>query len=217
MGDVMVIKKIDSVEELQDVYRLRYKVYCLERQYEKSEDHPSGLEMDEFDPYSVHFICYEESVPVGTVRLILPNPVGFPIESHCNISVREKCGVAGKAAEISRLAVSCELSRRFSIPKSHVTFGLIKELSHTAKQMRIDFLFAAMGNGLNRLLDSYGISFSKAGGPVDYHGMRTPYFAYFGELEEKLQCKRRDIFEIFSPAPMPSRAIRKPSFAFIES
>ena len=207
MGDAMVIKKIDSVEELQDVYRLRYKVYCLERQYEKPEDHPSGLEMDEFDPYSVHFICYEESVPVGTVRLILPNPVGFPIERHCNISVREKCGVAGKAAEISRLAVSCELSRRFSISKSQVTFGLLKELSYTAKQMRIDFLFAAMGNGLNRLLASYGISFNKAGEPVDYHGIRTPYFAYFGELQEKLQSKRSDIFEIFSPALMPSWSI----------
>ena len=210
----MLIKKIDSVEELYDVYRLRYKVYCLERQYEKPEDHPSGLEIDEYDPYSVHFICYENTVPMGTARLILPNPVGFPIESNCNISVREKCGVTNKAAEISRLAVSCEMSRKFSLPKSLVTFGLIKELCREAKDLDIDFLFAAMGNGLNRLLDSYGISFNKAGEPVEYHGIRTPYFAYFGELEDKMQRKRRDIFELLSPDLVPFQAVPQPALAF---
>ena len=54
----------------KNVLALRYKVYCEERGFEKPEDHPDGLERDEYDEYSVHFAAIEKGTQevVGTIR-----------------------------------------------------------------------------------------------------------------------------------------------------
>ena len=195
----MLIKRVTSPRELDDVFGIRYRVYCLERGYERPEDYPYGLEMDEYDQYSIHFIGYMGSCPVGTVRLILPNPNGFPVEKHCNVDMGTLCSDTSKVAEISRLAVSSDITKRCSMHKTKFTLGLLKELCHTVSQLNISYLLAAMGTGLDRLLNRCGMRFIKIGDPVDYHGIRIPCFAYLEDLKIELSEKRRDIYESFFP------------------
>ena len=106
---------------MEEIYRLRYKVYCDEWGFEKPEDHPDGLEHDRFDEYSVHFAAIDRKGDViGTVRIILESSLGFPIQHHCTIDQELQRRVAAKVpdaarsrfGEISRLAVSKEYRRR---------------------------------------------------------------------------------------------------------
>jgi N-acyl-L-homoserine lactone synthetase len=179
---------------------MRYKVYCLERGYERTYDHPDGLEQDEYDPYSIHFIAYLNSSPVGTVRLILENPFGFPVERYCNADLGAISQDADRIAEISRLAVSSNAAKGFSIERSKITLSLIKELYYTSRELRVRYLVCAMSKSLERLLNRCGMSFMRAGFPVDYHGLRTPYYAACDDLEKEVFDRRRDIFEFLFPA-----------------
>jgi len=52
---------------------------------------------------------------VGTVRLILENPFGFPVERYCNVDMKTICPDTGRIAEISRLAVSSHTAKGFSV------------------------------------------------------------------------------------------------------
>src|SRR5271157_3378828 len=114
----MLVKKATSQEELNHVFKLRYRVYCLERGYENANDYPEGTEKDEYDPYSVHFIAYVKSSPVGTIRLILDNPLGFPVGRYCNADLKAMSPDTGSIAEISRLAVRHDATTGCLIEKS---------------------------------------------------------------------------------------------------
>jgi N-acyl-L-homoserine lactone synthetase len=196
----MQIKMVASDEELRDVYRVRYKVYCLERGYERPDDYPHGMETDEYDAYSVHFIAYLKKMPMGTVRLILQNPLGFPVEKYCGINVQSFYSNIPKVAEISRLAVSSEAAKGCLIERSRITLGLLKQLHLAAKGLKIECFFSAMSLPLERLLNRCGMRFKKAGPPVYYNGVRTPYYALCEELEEEVFENRRDIFDFFFPS-----------------
>ncbi len=196
----MYIKLATSNEELRDVYKMRYKVYCLEKGYEPRDKYPDGLESDEYDRYSVHFIAYLKSQPVGTVRLILQNPLGFPVERFCKVDVRSIYPDVRKVGEISRLAVSSEASSGCMIERSKITLGLLKQLYLTGKELEVECLVSAMSAALERLLNRCGMRFKKAGPSVYYNGVRSPYFALCRELEKEVFQKRKDLFDLFFPA-----------------
>jgi N-acyl-L-homoserine lactone synthetase len=203
----MLVKRVTTEEELNDVFKVRYMVYCLERGYEKPEDYPNGFESDEYDPYSIHFIVYVDSLPIGTARLILRNPFDFPIERYCHVDMKSICTDTSKVAEISRLAVSSEVTKGCSIKKTLIMFNLIREIYLTTKVLNIEYVFAAMGKGLERMLKKCGIMFLNIGDPVEYHGIRIPYYAHIDELMSGLSQNQMDIFQFLSSPPNASLSI----------
>ena len=97
----------------KDIFRLRYEVYAEEFGFEKKEDHPGGLETDEYEDESIHFACLNESnAVVGTIRLVLDSDKGFPIEHAVKTTFVGEKPHGSKLAEISRLAVTKDLRRR---------------------------------------------------------------------------------------------------------
>jgi N-acyl-L-homoserine lactone synthetase len=110
---ILTINKVEDENERKAIYRLRYQVYVQEWGFERPENHREGMEKDEFDESSVHFaVKDEEGNIVGTVRLILNSPKGFPIEKYCHINIDKKRYGQAKFAEISRLAISKKYRRR---------------------------------------------------------------------------------------------------------
>lgn len=59
----LAIKVVSTTEEKDVAFDIRKKVFVDEQQV------PLHLEMDEHDEHAIHFICYEEDVPVGASRL----------------------------------------------------------------------------------------------------------------------------------------------------
>ncbi len=104
---------VSDAIELKKVYKLRYKVYCEEWGFENPEKYPDRQETDEFDKNSVHFAAIDDSGKiVGTVRLILFSPDGFPLEKHCDLNGSDE-GIRGEdTAEISRLVISRNYRKR---------------------------------------------------------------------------------------------------------
>ena len=106
--------QLNRFEILQDTYNLRYQVYINEWQFERPDDHPVGLEYDDYDAHSVHFYarCKRENKVIGTVRTILNSELGFPIERHFALIEMPQVVNRDTVGEISRLAVSKEFRRR---------------------------------------------------------------------------------------------------------
>jgi len=108
-----ITQRVSDEAGLREIYRLRYKVYVEEWGFEKPEEHPDGLETNEYDKTSVHFVTKDaEGQIVGTVRLILNSPIGFPIERYCGIDINKNDISREKIVEISRLAISKAYRRR---------------------------------------------------------------------------------------------------------
>ena len=108
-----IVDKVLDDSGLKEIYRLRYKVYVEEWGFERPENHPHGIEIDEFDKNSVHFATKNENENIiGTVRLILNSLIGFPIEKRCKLNINKDELPRNHLAEISRLAISKQYRRR---------------------------------------------------------------------------------------------------------
>src|SRR5947207_6042873 len=74
----------DDPRLLEQSYRLRHQVYCMERQFLDAAAHPDGRETDEFDEYSVHLgVVDSYGGLAATARLIKANRRGFPMFRYC--------------------------------------------------------------------------------------------------------------------------------------
>ena len=195
---MLTFYKVEKEEDLEDVYRLRYRIYCLEKGYESKEKNPDGIEMDEYDVYSIHFIAKVFNEAVGTARLILNNPLGFPAEKYCKTDITSFSIKKEQTVEISRFAVSNTLFRALQFDRTKILIGLFREVYQETKQLGIENLCAAMGKGLQRLLCKYGIIFSPLGPVVDYHGPRAFHLSSMANMEEDVFLKNCDLFKFIS-------------------
>ncbi len=104
---------VNNKDVLKDTFRMRHEVYVQEFRFENPEDHPGGLETDEYENESVHFACLNESDSVvGTIRLVMDSDKGFPIEHAVQTTFIGEKPDRLKIGEISRLTVSKDLRRR---------------------------------------------------------------------------------------------------------
>ena len=53
-----------------------------------------------------------------------------------------------------------------------------------------------MDPALNRLLGYYGLNFYPVGPPVNYHGIRRPYYLKVEEVLNRMYEKHRDAWEV---------------------
>lgn len=206
----------------EQAYKLRYQVYCKEKNFENPDAHPLELEIDEFDARSVHSVIIDRPTRAvtATVRLILPNPDGFeksfPIQGVCSHPMlrTQKLFYSARSAEISRFAVSKEFSRRaadshqsrqLADPRSesrasmpNITLGLMNGIVRMSVEHGISEWFAVMEPTLLRLLARFGIYFSPIGPMVDYHGMRQPCYSNMHNLLDRVHKERIDVWEIIT-------------------
>ena len=219
-------KILRSDERINDVYMLRYKVYCDEWGFESPEDHPGGVEIDEFDECSSHFavIRKDNDEMIGTTRIIFCSDKGFPLEGHAELDKGTFSGMdRNLIGEVSRLAVSKDYRRRY-VDKGMFEFKEYNqdyEKQTTMERRKLDqeivlnlyscickecmeremtHLIAVMADGLYLLLKRIGIIFTKIGPSVDYHGPRTPYICCIDTTMKNLQRKRPEIYERFISA-----------------
>jgi len=103
-----------------EVYKLRYQVYCIENKFENCVQYHDGLEFDDYDQRSVHYLIQHRKSGeyAATTRLILPNVDNpkklFPLEQYCmidNVAVMQSINRT-HLAEISRFCVSKAFKKR---------------------------------------------------------------------------------------------------------
>ena len=178
---------------MENVYRLRYQVFCLEEGILDPYKYPEGLERDEFDLDSVHFIATDDhGTVIGTVRLVMYSEYGFPIQKHCEFYPGTAAVDDARVAEISRLAVG-QLWRN-----PRVTLGLWRLIYQESKKLHIQYWYAAMERCLARLLRKFAMDFEEIGPTTMYNGVRIPFFTSIEDVESSMAYNKPELFSYFS-------------------
>jgi N-acyl amino acid synthase of PEP-CTERM/exosortase system len=132
MSEIPLSKHFESYFEIvlahnpklqEQIYRIRYDVYCREFQFEPEENYPHGREQDHYDQYSLHCLVRHRvsKAPAGCVRLIkIPQTdpaLQLPLERFCGDSLHHDTLQPSllrrsSICEISRLAVHTAFRRR---------------------------------------------------------------------------------------------------------
>jgi len=209
-----------------EIFKLRYKVYCDEWGFEKAEDHPGGIEVDQYDTSSIHFAALR--LPgrelIGTIRMIMYSNKGFPIEQHFEFDEESQVALRHvdrrRCAEISRLAISKDYRRRaidrvifdgHDLPEqdlhqirqerrrleNDIVLGLYREICREGVSQGVTHLYAVMARGLCALLKKVGIVFRRIGPEKDYHGMRGPYIGDMATMTRDLEQINPDLYRRF--------------------
>ncbi|MEO8256100.1 MAG: PEP-CTERM/exosortase system-associated acyltransferase [Acidobacteriota bacterium] len=202
----------DDPRLLEQGYRLRYQVYCIERKFLRVEDYPDGREQDTFDGDSIHVGAVDtDGVVAGTARLVLPNSAGFPLFHHCTLFPDETTlDEAGNlVVEVSRVSISRHYNRRRDDPPlgqyrvSEADHGvavaatadrrrrraepfatLLKAIYHGVKQVGATHVIGATEESLHRWLLHFGLPYRLAGPTVEYYGLVAPYIMSLAEFDE---------------------------------
>lgn len=217
------IELANTPEARENVYRIRYNVYCKEFGYEPIENFPGQMEYDDYDSISTHLLIRhrESGIPAGCVRVV-PSVSGekitpLPFEKFCSESVdQEKIAHIAKQrkqmCEISRLAVDKIFRRRAGegrygnifglkvVEEEQRTFPLIAVAAYFSASATAGLLgkfdaFAMMEPFLPRLLKRSGIRSIKVGKEIDYHGLRAPYYFDQRSVQASLSPEMKEIYD----------------------
>ncbi len=213
----------DAPQLLEDSYKLRYQVYCVERRFLPVEEYPGGLEVDGFDRHAIHVgVVNTQGDVVATARLVQPSEAGLPLFDHCSIFPHEiSLDPARRVVELSRLSVSRRYNRRagdefYSLqgPSARpdgperrgegenrgggeIVLALYKALYQASKRRGHTHWFAATERSLQRLVTKYGIPFRAIGPEVDYYGKVAPYLVDLHEWDRVISSRRISLLDDF--------------------
>lgn len=212
-------------EQRNEVFRIRYDVYCAELKFEDPGKFPDQREIDPYDQFSLHCLLYHKGSEsyAGCVRLVMVDPERadepLPFERLCRDTMYHKVLAdlvkdRTRVAEISRLAVRSTFRRRKG--ESSEPGGIIEERKRGFGAMRtpwialglylsaaatglikgLDGVFALMEPRLARRLGAYGIKFIQVGDPVEHRGQRAPFFISREALYAGMSPPVRGLLEV---------------------
>jgi len=216
-----------SEELRKEVYRMRFQVLAVEHNYFEPDSLPGGMEIDEFDPHSVHFLLRHRpsGAWAGTVRLVLPKEndgeLMLPIHEVCTEPVLKDPSKfpIQQSAEISRLSISKDFRRRVtdtSVPYAladdeakqyaddtrqvvpYMCMGLVQAMVQACADNEKTHISAIMERQFLRLLGRVGIRLTEIGPQVDLYGWRQPCFRHFGDLLDDVKREHPEIWEILT-------------------
>ena len=192
-----------TVTALTGMQRLRYDVFCTELGFLDPKSYADGRERDRFDPFSVQVGATDARGDlVGTLRLVLDSPLGFPFESHAHGLFPEFATMPReRTAEISRLIVARDYRALSptSVRLLHpVLMLLFRSMYQSSLTLGLEYWLAAMDRTLHRTLRHLlGFSFQPIGPPMEYHGEVLPYAVSIRYVETTLARTRPDQFLFF--------------------
>lgn len=219
------IVRANTTELLDEVYRLRYQVFCVENSIFDANDNPSGREQDEHDAISEHILLFHRSsgTAVGTARVVMPY-LGItcrPLPMQCALATQgrqilEQLPIR-QTGEISRFAISKAFRRWWGeagcpagsaasrhSPCSeqhlmrHITFGLMGDIVQICIEHGIIYLAAFMEPSLVRILLKLGLEFEPIGERIEYHGVRQPCVARLADLIERSRDRLTPLWQFVS-------------------
>ncbi|MBI4377109.1 MAG: GNAT family N-acetyltransferase [Elusimicrobia bacterium] len=189
-------------DKLQELQRLRYKVYCMEESFLPAQNYPKKLEWDFYDPISPHIAAFDgDGQIVGGLRLVRHSALGLPIENHAGEGLSEGYRQFPKRrlAEISRLVVDRRYRQQgiAQVCGPTILLGLFRTMYETSLALGIEHWVAAMEPCLWRMLKRYGLRFEAIGKPMEFYGRVIPYGTSIKYLQRLLAQDRPDVFELF--------------------
>ncbi|WP_020407152.1 GNAT family N-acyltransferase [Hahella ganghwensis] len=204
-GRPVSVLKAESLQHKEEVFKIRYEVYCKHLAYESSQKNARGLETDIYDGWSKHFLVKDELSGryVGTLRLVMPQSrtsQAIPIEhlyphDYFSPELAPSKLEAGSYIEISRLAVlpeAAEISCSYSVEVSRLLY--LGALAYVQENPRLRHVYCLMEKRLARRLSFLGLPFTQAGDFFEFRGQRAPFYAGKGTVNESLKGDSKIIY-----------------------
>ncbi|HJU17371.1 MAG TPA: PEP-CTERM/exosortase system-associated acyltransferase [Stellaceae bacterium] len=218
------VLKADTPNLLDQVYRLRYQLFCVENPIFDPAEHLDERERDEYDERSAHILLVhrDSGAAIGTARLILPRrgDRSGPLLIQRLLAPGDRKILEHlpprRTAEISRFAIGKELRRHWRSKSAHrtafpdmprelqaserllmryITFGLLRGILDACMEHTILYLAAVMEPTLIRALVWLGIDFEPVGGRIDYYGVRQPCVVRLADLVERSRGRRTPLWQ----------------------
>jgi len=232
-----LVRLAESRTDVEHCQRLRYEVYCAERDWCEEIESVDGRDVDRFDDRAAHAMLFDRARDelIGTCRLVLPAAGGespdLPIEEITGWppSFTEAPPPNNQVGEISRFAVtkaalqhewSAGASGEQEAPASeaiwtgestalpNISIGLLRGIFLMARRHGIEYLVASMEPALVKLFARIDVRFDACGKPHRYHGIRKPCHAQLTQIAESLRNSRPVLYRIIFEEP-PAEAPRK--------
>ncbi|MCL6472536.1 MAG: GNAT family N-acetyltransferase [Firmicutes bacterium] len=188
----MLIRQALSKKDKEQIFALRYRVFCEEKEYISLSSSEDCLESDEFDQHAIHFIALDEKEnAIGSIRLILDSPTGFPVNKYFGIP---KMDVPGVAAEVSRLVV---LREKRSIDHD-IMLSLCKAIYDYSIDHGIKYWYAILDRRFIALSRRLGFIFKQVGDCKYCLGdVTAPYVLDIEETMQNLHDKNPSLYLFF--------------------
>jgi N-acyl amino acid synthase of PEP-CTERM/exosortase system len=223
----------DRPDLVEAAHVLRYQVYCLERKFEKADEHSNGMEIDQFDDRAIQGLLFHRptDTAIGTVRMIVP---GSCADGHLPIAQllgQNKIDLAkfvriDDTVEVSRFAISKEFRRRWSDEHADVDghplskqeaarqanlacLSLIQFLLRQSVEQGVFYWTAVMEGTFLRMLARMGIHFTSIGPVVFHHGFRQPCYCYLPTMLEEMRSEQRDYWDVVTNGGELSQKLRQ--------
>ncbi len=207
----------------EEVFKIRHNVYCEELAFEEANN--EGQEKDEFDSHSIFTLIKHKPSNIYTscVRVVKTENKKqlLPIEKNCLESITNQEFHPNKfrrdeICEISRLAVRSEFRRRKTDKFKGSATGAILENEYSETELRcfpfiaiglymaaatmametgIKHVYVMMEPRLARSMKFVGIHFIQLGKPIEYHGLRAPYYINADMFMSNLSSGFKSLYE----------------------
>ena len=169
-------------KEINEIYRLGYRVYCEEYGYIDKSLHPDGLEVDIYDKCSSYLVIRDKKNEVAaTVRIIHHSEEGFPIQKHFTFNINADSLDTKHLVEISRLIVAKKYRR-----KNLIVF-LLKGLCVYAINKNVTHAFCVIDERLYPMLIKLSVPVRIIGEKQLYQGVTFPCLIVIPEWIEEVR------------------------------
>lgn len=191
-----VIETAQTKDQLEEAFRLRYQVYCLERSFEPGLN---GMESDEFDDLAHHVLLRhrESQQVVGTVRLVPPRTgcgtQWFPMQQAADMPRLRQLPYR-QTVEVSRFALSKALRASSGTINCLLRLALIRGIVALSGELGLTHWCALMEPKLLRLLQTSAIHFQQISSVVEHHGIRQPSVTELGAMLARVRREQPDVW-----------------------
>lgn len=186
-NDTFSVIPVMRPQDLDNVYKLRYEVYCLERGFEDSSQFLHKQEVDIYDARSIYTLLQhnESGEFLGTARIILPdrNHIDdvsydhFPAQNLSNHSMvyDEDIFPNNRTAEVSRICYSQKKVSELGInamEQKLILPGLLSGVYMLCDLYQVDTLMALLEKRLIDRCHQIGFSPGAVGDSIEHKGIR---------------------------------------------
>ena len=219
---------VSTTADVEDAFRLRYMVYCLDRGFEDAKERPDGMERDQYDDAALHCLLRDRlgRRPLGTVRLVMagaaPSGIdGLPLAEYASEESMDILrSLPGKStAEVSRFAIARSardiLWRAQRVPGAvlcspaadaecsgrllpFMSLGLLRGVVRLSMEHGVTHWCLAAEPSLLRRLRGFGVHFENAGPLVEHRGLRQICYAQVHELLSRMEAERPEFWDIIT-------------------
>ncbi len=173
-------------ELIKEIYRFRAEITCNELGSVKKEECIDGMEIDEYDRYSIQYAFFDEKDRLAAcVRLVHHSDIGYPTFNALKIDPKERVNLLpdDKMAELSRIFIGKDYR---CIKNTKEIIDLVKlNAGKRMAEMGIEYSYGALEKSFLRLLAILKMPYRPIGPYQQYGGrMRAPCIMSTEELLE---------------------------------